>query len=238
MLYEDDVPSEMKKQVGERVGLVREMIRFGELKGGTNKYYGGSGTSRATVDGKVTLNLLRKMSRNLQSNHAKRITSVLAASPNFATTPVEASYLVFGHTDLEADIRDLPGFKHVSEYGQRKPVNEYEVGSCENFRFILSPELIPVQGANGVTAAVGSTGLQATSSYVDVYQIIVAGEDAWGQVALRGTAAVDPVMLMPNSKDKGDPLGQRGYVGAKFYMACALLNQGWFAVGEVGTSSL
>lgn len=235
---EDDVPAEMKKQVGERVGLVREMIRFGELKGCSNKYYGGTGTSRATVNGKVSLNLLRKISRNLQANHAKRITSVLAPSPNFATAPVEASYLVFCHTDLEADIRDLPGFKHVSEYGQRKPVNEYEIGSVENFRFITSPELIPVQGANGVTASVGSTGLQATSTYVDVYQVVVAAEDAWGQVALRGANSIDPTMIMPGQRDKNDPLGQRGYIGAKFYFNCVLLNQGHMAIAEVGATAL
>ena len=35
-LYEDDVPAEMKKQVGERMGLLREMIRYGALKACTN----------------------------------------------------------------------------------------------------------------------------------------------------------------------------------------------------------
>lgn len=128
-MYEDDVPAEMKKQVGERMGLIREMIRFGALKAITNKFYGGSGTSRGTVNGKITPNLLRKVSRSLQANHAKRITSILAPSTNFATAPVEAGYLVFCHTDLETDIRDLPGFKHTSEYGQRKVMHEQELGS-------------------------------------------------------------------------------------------------------------
>lgn len=235
-LNEDDVPAEMKKQVGERVGLVREMVRFGELKACTNKYYGGTGSSRATVNGKVTLALLRKISRNLQANHAKRITSILAPSNNFATAPVEAAYLVFCHTDIEADVRDLPGFKHVSEYGQRKPVNEFEIGSVENFRFITSPDLISVQDAG---ALVGSTGCYSTSTVnIDVYQMVVAAEDAWGQVALRGSNAVDPTQIMPGQKDKNDPLGQRGYIGAKFYFNCVLLNQGWMALAEVGTAAL
>src|SRR3990172_2742563 len=46
-LYEDDVPMAMKKETGERMGLVREMVRYGELKGGTNAYYSG-GTTRLT----------------------------------------------------------------------------------------------------------------------------------------------------------------------------------------------
>ncbi|MDR2333733.1 MAG: N4-gp56 family major capsid protein [Burkholderiaceae bacterium] len=232
--YEDDVPAEMKKHCGERVGLLREMIRYGHIKSCTNVFFAGAGSSRATVDGKITLNLLRKVSRNLQANHAKRITGILAPSVDIATKPVEASYLVFVHSDAEADIRDLQGFTHVSAYGSRKPVHPQEVGSCENFRFITSPELAPYAGAG---AAVGTTGLMGGTN-VDVYPFIMVGEDAWGQLALRGMDSVDPTYIPPGVKDKSDPLGQRGYVGAKFYMNCVLLNEGWMALVEAGVSAL
>ena len=158
-LYEDDVPAEMKAQTGERVGLIREMVTYGAVKAITNVYYGGTGSSKATVNGKISLNMIRKITRNLKANHAKMVTSILAPSPNIATQPVEAAYLVFCHTDLEADIRDLQGFIHVSEYGTRKPVHEMEIGSVESFRFILSPELAQDINAG---ALVGSTGLSST----------------------------------------------------------------------------
>lgn len=35
-LYEDDIPAEAKTQLGQRMGLVREMIRYGAAKGCTN----------------------------------------------------------------------------------------------------------------------------------------------------------------------------------------------------------
>ena len=232
--YEDDVPAEMKKHCGERIALVREMVRYGVLKACTNVFYAGGGASRAAVNAKITLNLLRKMSRNLQANHAKRITGILSPSANVGTKPVEAAYLVFVHTDAEADIRDLPGFKHVTEYGSRTVVSPYEIGSCENYRFITSPELAPYAGAG---ADIATTGLMGGTK-VDVYPFIVVGEDAWGQVALRGTEAIDPTYIPPGQKDKSDPLGQRGYVGAKFYMACTMLNEGWMAVAEAGVTSL
>ncbi len=232
--YEDDVPAEMKKHCGERVGLLREMIRYGVIKSCTNVFYAGGVASRSLVAGKITLNALRKVSRNLQANHAKRVTGILAPSVNIATRPVEASYLVFVHSDAEADIRDLAGFVHVSEYGSRKPVHMQELGSCENFRFITSPELAPYAAAG---AAVGSTGMTGTAN-VDVYPFIVCGEDAWGQLALRGADSLDPTYIPPGQKDKSDPLGQRGYVGAKFYMQCTLLNEGWMAIVEAGVSAL
>ena len=238
-LYEDDVPSEMKKQTGERMGLVREMIRYGALKACTNKFYAG-GTSYATVDETLSLNFLRKIARSLQSYHAKQITSILAASPNFNTAPVEAGFLVFCHTDMEPAIRDLNGFKHVSEYGQRKVANENELGSVERFRFITSPELAPFLGSDATYrgAAVGATGLTSTSSYVDNYPVIVVAEDAWGDVALRGAESFSVTWQAPGAMDKADPLGQRGYVGAKFYSAATVLNNGHMAVAFAGAPAL
>lgn len=235
-LHEDNVPAEMKVQTGERMGLVREMVRYGALKGMTNLFYGGSGNSPSTVNGTISLNLLRKITRSLKANHAKMITSVLDASPKFNTAPVEASYLVFCSTDMEPAIRDLPGFKHVAEYGSRKPVHEQEIGSCESFRFVLSPELAANINSG---ASVGSTGLYSTGgSNIDIYPMLVVGQDAWGSLALRGSNSLDVTWIPPGQKDKNDPLGQRGYIGAKFYQAASMLNNGWGALAWVGTPSL
>lgn len=234
-MYEDDMPAEMKKQVGERMGFVREMIRYGALKGCTNAYYAG-GTSRATVDEAIGYNLMSKVARNLMANHAKMVTSILAPSANFNTAPVEGGFLVFCHTDVEHDIRLLQGFKHISEYGQRKPVHEMELGSVGRFRFVVSPDLTPIPDAG---AAVGATGLYSTGgANIDVYPVIVVAEDAWGDVALRGTSSFEPTDIKPGQKDKNDPLGQRGYAGAKFYSAAFVANNGWMAVIECGISAL
>lgn len=230
-----DIPGEIKQQVGERMGLVREMVRYGALRGCTNVQYAG-GTTRATVDEKLTLPQLRKMTRTLKANHAGMITSVLAPSPNFSTAPVEASYLVFAHTDLESDIRDLPNFKTTAEYGQRKPVHELEIGSAEGFRFVLSADLAPLVNTG---AAPAGTGLQSTGgSNIDVYPVIVMAKDAAFEVALRGKNALDPTWLPPGTKDKNDPLGQRGYAGAKFYSAAFVANNGWMGVIECGVTAL
>lgn len=234
-LHEDGsgIVDEMKKQTGERLGLVREMVRYGALRGCTNKFYAG-GTSRSTVAAKVTLPLLRKITRSLRANHAKFITGVLAPSAMYDTSAIEQSFLVFCHTDCEQDIRDLPGFVETARYGQRKLAHEMELGSTESFRFILSPELgsYPNSGV-----AVGSTGLQGGSN-VDVYPMIVCGQDAWGQTVLRGKDAINVTYIAPGVKDKNDPLGQRGYIGASNYFTATVLNNGWMAVAEVGVSAL
>lgn len=234
-LYEDDVPAAMKKQTGQRMGLVREMIRYGALKGGTNKFYAG-GTSRATVDEAISINLLRRITRSILGNRGEMVTQILAPSPNYATAPVEAAMLVFCHTDGEADIRALPGFKSVSEYGQRKPIHPMELGSVDRYRFIVSPELGSIIDSG---AAVGTTGLFSTgASNIDVYPFIVVAEDAWGDVALRGMESFDVTDISYKQKDKSDPHGQRGYIGASFWSAAFVQNDGWLVVAECGISTL
>ena len=234
-LYEDDIPAAMIEQIGERVTFVNEMIVWGALRACTNQYYGGTGTSRATVNGALTLGMVRKIARNLQANHGKPVNSVLSASGNYGTDAVAEGYTVYCHTDMEPDIRDLPGFVPAEKYATGKPMPN-EIGKCERFRFITTPDLPSRQNAG---AAVGSTGLQSTSgSNIDVYQFIVTGADAWSQIAVRGKESLDPTYLPPGQKTKSDPLGQRGYAGTIWWKAIMIENQGWMAVGNVGVRNL
>ncbi len=235
-MYEDDIPAEMEKQCGERMGLVREMVRYGALKGCTNAFFSG-GTSRATVVQVITQNFLRKIQKNLLANHADMKTKILSADSAYDTSAIEAGFIVFCHTDCEPDIRDLPGFVPVAKYGQRQVINEYEIGAMERFRFITSPELAPYADAGG-TAVTNNLVFTTSSSACDVYPIIVMGSDACYDVALRGAKSFSINHLKPSQIDKSDMLGQRGYVGTKFYSAALVTNNGWMAVGEVGVTSI
>ena len=234
-LYEDDIPAAMKEQIGERVTLVNEMICFGALKAGTNQFYGGTGTSRATVNGKLTLNLVRKMAKSLMASHGKMVTKVLKPSNNYGTDAVAGGYLVYCSTDLEPDIRDLVGFVPSEKYASGTPMAN-ELGKCERFRFITSPEFVSILDGG---AAVGATGLASNlGTSIDVYQFIVTADDAWSQIAVRGVAALSPTFLPTGMKSKSDPHGQRGYAGTTWWKACMRENDGWLAIGNVGATAL
>jgi N4-gp56 family major capsid protein len=235
-MYEDDIPAAITKQLGSRMGLLQEMIDYNALKACTNKFYGGGGSTRVSVDKAITLTGLRNIARNLYLNHAEMITSVIAPSANYDTSAIEAAYVVAVSTDALADVRSLPGYVPVEKYGQRKSIHVCEKGSCEEFRFVASPELVPILGAG---AAVGTTGLLADdATNIDVYPCIVMAEEAWGKMRLRGTRGFTPYFHGVNKADKSDALGQRGYYGAKMYGASSVLNNGWMAVYEVGVSAL
>jgi N4-gp56 family major capsid protein len=239
-LYEDDVPSEIKRMAGERMGLLLEMIRWGQLKACTNVFYPGGVTTRLTVVSALTAAVLRKASRSLQVNHAPKITSILSASPGVGTQPVEAAFVAICHTDQEYDIRQLTGFIHISEYGTRQAIHENELGSWENFRFITSPHLAPALSTCGAVAATLLAGGVAgnASNAGDTYSMIVLSQDAFGDVALRGKSAMNVNAFAASDKSKDDPLGQRGLIGAQTYFNCVRLNDLQMAVIESACSLL
>jgi N4-gp56 family major capsid protein len=234
LLYEDDIPGEMVKLTGETMAEVLEMIRYGVLKAGSTVVYA-NGSSRATVNTTVTLNALRKSARTLESNRAKRVTQRVAPGVNFATRAVQPAFIVFVHTDAVADIRNLPGFTRVEDYGSYKPIHDNEIGSCEDFRFIKSPLLVPFLAAGNSTM---NGCLSVGGSNVDVYPFIVIGDDCWGQVALKGMNAIKPTVLKSGTITHANPLGQFGYVGATTWFNCVRLNEAWMARLECGVSAL
>jgi N4-gp56 family major capsid protein len=238
-MYEDDIEDALKTQVAERMMLIRELELYSKVRAGTNRFFGGAGTTIATVDGKITAKMIRKITRALMRNHTRKPTSILAPTPNIGTKPIEAAFLVFCSTDIDADLRDataFPGYTPVAAYGSRKPIHENELGSFETVRFIGSPELVPY--ANG-GAAIGSTGCVSTGgTAIDVYPLVVTGQEAYGTVALRGAKSFDLGIIPVGNRDSADPLAQRGYVGSKWYGVSVLLNQQWMAVAFVGVSNL
>lgn len=238
--YEDDIPSVMTDLAGERVGLVNESVLFGVLKGCTNKFYGGSGTSRATVDGAISLNGLRRIARSLRDNHASTITKmeqIIEGGTGFGTAPVGRCYPVWIHTDLIPDVLDLPKCTPVEEYADAKKAVPNEVASCEGFRFIASPELVAIQDSGAAVAGTVPLLNSTTGTNADVYQVIVGSKDAWGHLGLNlGKGSVSG--LTPGQKDKSDPNGQRGYIGCKWYYNAVVLNDLQMAVYEVGARDL
>lgn len=233
-LYEDDIPGEMVKLTGETLAEVMEMVRYGVLKAGSTVIYA-NGSSRAAVNTAISLNALRKSARTLESNRARRVTSRLAPGVNFGTRAVQPAYIVFCHTDAESDIRNLPGFTRVEEYGSFKPIHDREVGAVEQFRFVSSP-LLKSFAASGSGTLNGM--LSVAGSNVDVYPFIIIGEDAWGQVALKGMSAIKPVVLKASQTNHANPLGQFGYVGASTWFATVRLNDAFMARIEAGVTAL
>lgn len=227
LMYEDDIPNDMKKQTGETLGEIAELICYGAVKAGTSVLYA-NGSTRVALNSKITINKLRAAARAIEANRGMQVNTKISAGLHFGTTGIESSYCVFVHTDCVADIRDLPDFTKRVEYGSAiTPVHEREFGAVEDFRFIKSPLFAPYLAAG---AAVAGTGMKsAGSSSCDVYPMIIMAEDAWGHISLKGNGytGISPTIISSKNKNHANPLGMFGYVGADFWYASVRLNENW-----------
>ena len=196
--HEDPVLNDAAVQAGENIGRTIEALTYGVLRAGTNVFYA-NGSARNQVNTAISLNKIRAVLRALRAQKAMKISRILDGSVNFATKPIEASYVAVAHTDLDADIRNLPGFVPVAQYGSRQVISDYEIGSTEDVRFICSPDLEPFANAGG---AAGGSVVSTGGTNADVYPVLFFGKEAYGTVPLRGQGSVSPTILRPGVTDK------------------------------------
>lgn len=237
------IPKEMEQQTAERLTLCREMMCYGEMKSATNDFYGGVGTSPATVNGPPTQGMFQNITRAIRALHGTTINSMLSSSQNYGTQAVQASFPVYCHTDMEKTFENMEGFTQVKDYGSQKLIDpDYEIGAIGRYRIIVNPILTyaPDTGAAVGTWTGTGTAKSTSGTSMDVYPLIIMGRgarggEAFGQVALRGMSSIDVSHIPANQKEKSDPLGQRGYIGAITWQAQQILNDAWMAVAYVGT---
>jgi len=252
--HEDPILREIVDLLGLQAAQTLETLLWDTVVSGSGPQtiYAGGVTARNQVNSVFSLNEIRKAVKLLKSNKASMITEIANGSVNYGTDPVEPAYIAVAHTDIEPDLRNIPGFIPVAEYGGAKPILPQEVGKIEHTRFILSADLVMSAAllANSTSdgpafvgeGASGGTGVQETtvgaSNLADVYPIVIFGKDAFAHVPLKGKGSAKVSVLPPERGDKSDPLGQKGIAGWKIYFAAAILNSSWMVRIETAISAL
>lgn len=235
--HTDPVLQQATDILGEQAAVTVETLRYNVLKAGTNVWYANNVTSRANIATAVSLADQRRVTTGLNRQNAKKITQVVASTPDFNTKSVEASFMAVVHPDLETDLRSLTGFKVVADYGPHTTPFEGEIGSLEQVRYLTSTIMLPFTGAASGSVVANNAALRSTDTvYIDIYPILIFGRDAFGIVPLKGKSSMTPMVVNPKPAP-GDPLGQRGTVGWKLWTATVILQDAFMARLEVGATA-
>jgi N4-gp56 family major capsid protein len=235
--HTDPVLQQATDILGEQAAVTVETLRYNVLKAGTNVWYANNVTSRANIATAISLADQRRVTTGLNRQNAKKITQVVASTPDFNTKSVEASFMAVVHPDLETDLRNLTGFKVVADYGPHTTPFEGEIGSLEQVRYLTSTIMLPFTGAASGSVVANNAALRSTDTvYIDIYPILIFGRDAFGIVPLKGKSSMTPMVVNPKPAP-GDPLGQRGTVGWKLWTATVILQDAFMARLEVGATA-
>jgi N4-gp56 family major capsid protein len=230
--HTDDILQNVTDILGEQAAVTVETLRFNVLKAGVNVFYANAVAGRVNVIAPPVLADQRRVTTALNRQNAKKITSVVASTPDFNTKSVEASYIAICHPDLESDIRGMTGFKPVADYGPHTTPYEGEIGSVEQVRYLSSTVCVPFADAGGAKGALRST----SGTSADVYPIIFFGRDAFGIIPLKGKSSMTPMVVNPKPAP-GDPLAQRGSVGWKLWTTTLILQEAFMGRLEAGATA-
>ena len=218
-LYDfDNIKTSFTDILADQASLTVEIIRRDALRGGTNVIYAGSVASRLLVaDGakKIVALDLKTAALKFKKQGGKKFKKVISGTARVGTTSIRSAYIGIIDPSVTEDLRDLTGWKNVEDYADYgKSINEAEVGSWGDFRFVESNnnEAIPDQG---------------TAADVNVHQTLLLAQDAYATVSLRGKTGIKTIVKPIGSAGTADPLDQVGTIGWKAITGCAILNEAW-----------
>lgn len=238
--HEDNLPMETVDLCGDQMGETIEVVTVATLKSGSNVFYANNGGSRAATNSPPLPGDFKRIERSLSTNKAEMITEKITASQKVSTEGIDPAYVVFGHTDLKADLELMEGWTPKRNYADQKLLSPTEVGSLGSFRFCLTPLFSPwllAGTSNSGTTYLSNGVVPSSSGYPDVYPMIIVSKNSYGVLRMQGLEAVKPAVVRPKAV-VGDELGQRGFVSWKTYYAAVLLNSSWVARYECTATAL
>lgn len=204
----DPVLLEVADILGENAANTFDQLTREELATTTTIQYASSATSNGTVTSamKITKAEVQEAVRTLKNNNAKKLTSMIDASSGFNTSPIPACYIGLVHPNTTFDLKNIPGFVRVEEYGQKSAM-EGEVGSLDEVRFIETTNAKVYTGAG-----VGS---------IDVYGTTILASDAYAISRISGEALKN---IVEGPGGNADPLHQRQTSAWKGTFVATILN--------------
>ena len=186
-------------------------------------YFAG-GTTKVTTDEVVTYTDLMNLSIALDDNKTPKQTKVISGSRMIDTRTVNGGRIMYVGSDLipvlraMVDLHSQPAFVSVEKYADASNIMNGEIGSVDQFRIVVVPEMQygENEGAeNGSTAGTGDNG-------VDIYPMLVVGDGAFTTIGFQTDGK--SVKFSINHKKPGkeiasleDPYGEVGFYSIKWY---------------------
>ena len=222
-LYDfDNIQSSFLDILGDQASLTVDTIRRDTLRGGTNVVYANGAVSRLAVanaaiaDAVPTALDFKISALKLKKQRGMKFKKVIAGTTAVGSKAIRSAYIGIIDPSLTEDLRLIAGWKDVEDYADySKAINEDEVGSIGDFRFVESHN-------NEGVDQVGTD----TNTYV-IHQTLLLAENAYATITLRGKQGIKTIVKALGSSGATDPLDQYGTIGWKAITGCAILNEAW-----------
>jgi N4-gp56 family major capsid protein len=196
--------------------------------------YAGAATTNATVnaDSLVSYSDLLNLSITLDNNRTPKQTTLITGTRMVDTKTLPAARILYCGSELlptlkaMKDLHNNPAFVSVEKYSAGGVTSTGEVGSIDQFRVVIVPEM---QKWSGAGAAVGSNSANySDGANFDVFPMLCVGEASFTTIGFQ-TDGKSVKFVVTHKKpgvetaDRNDPYGETGFMSIKWYYGFMVL---------------
>lgn len=194
--------------------------------------YGGAATAAREITGEgvtpsvVDYNDLMRLSIDLDNNRCPKHTKIITGTRIIDTKVLPAARVMYIGSELLPTVRKMKdpfnnqAFIPVQQYAAAGDTLLGEVGSIDQFRLVVVPEMMHWAGA-GANVTV-NPGYRETNHKYDVYPMLVVGSEAFTTIGFQTDGKSVKFKIThkkpgPDSADRNDPYGETGFMSIKWY---------------------
>jgi N4-gp56 family major capsid protein len=223
--------------LGENAGATYNAVMAAVYAAATQVRFGGGVAAVTLIVTGMSANDIKFAVNLVNRQGGMKFRSEGFGSTNIGTNPIRSSYMGICHVDVEEDIRDLPTFVPVENYGGYTDTWTDEIGAVNGVRWVATEEPTLITADAATTSAPGFRGTSDVLN--DVYDSYVVAVDAVGSVGLgeRHTREIylsgdriPTIQLIrhePGSAGAADPLNELSTVSWKGWLVGQILNNTW-----------
>lgn len=258
LFSEDLIQTRYREELGQLANSRHEDLIMMDMLGTATVMYAGAATSMATVGAgvaangstddeyKVSYDLIRRATRKLLRNRAKKTTQIITGDMKIGTQPVAKAYYAIVGADVKADLENQTRgnsyereyvFIPVHKYASASGIAEGEIGAMHEVRFIEAEGMVvyagegavPPQNYTGTLSITGATDLTSADAAdrgnFDVYPILFPTQGSFATVGLKGKDKITFHAKAPNAVDNSNPYGTQGFFSYNFFYAGLILEE-------------
>jgi N4-gp56 family major capsid protein len=219
--------------LGEQEGYTIDAIDRDTAIAGTNVIYS-NGSARNTITEIPDFNDLDRAIRVMADAGAETMVGGNQSNTTVNSYPTMPAYPAITAPSVMFDIQNIDGYKWASDY---RGAQEGEVGRYKQLAFFQAPDPSSLGAGAKVFLSGGgsSTAVKNTAGTVNVYTILIFGENGFTKVPL--TSKTSAFISKPvGSAGSADPLDQVGTLGWKTIGARLRTNENWLCRIECAAS--
>ncbi|MBS7344280.1 MAG: N4-gp56 family major capsid protein [Caryophanon sp.] len=208
--------------------ITEDLLQIDLLNAAGTIFYGGTAQSDAemTETSKVSYEDLARLSVALDNTRTPKNTTVITGSVKVDTKTLPAARVMFIGPDLIQQLRKMvdyhgdAAFIPVQKYGDATTILRGEIGTVDQFRIVVNPEMMKWEGA-GATVS-DDKGIYTTEGKADIYPMLVVGDDAFTTIGFHPTGTntkFEIIHVKPGSGNasNADPYGKRGFMSIQWW---------------------